>query len=132
MKASYAKQQTKSYSIKPFNMKHPNTDLKNRIDNMDQYSLVAYMELLGYRPTFANEEFTTFNIPQNNSLGAILVINNKTNRFRFTLVVSNGGTLDLASLLFRAEPEDILANIVPYKLDQLASLMRTVKITTAD
>jgi hypothetical protein len=103
-------------------MKHNNSVLQQQIDEMDQYSLVAYMKLLGFTPTFENQEFTNFVIPLDYGLGATLVINNRLNRFRFTMVISNGGILDLASLVFRAKPEDILADLVPYKLDQLMSV----------
>ena len=98
-----------------------NRKLQDQIDKMNQYSLLTYVKLLGYSPVFENEEHTVFDIPQDNGPSATLIINNRLNRFRFSMAITNGGILDLASLLFRAKPEDILADILPYRLDQLMS-----------
>jgi hypothetical protein len=107
--------------IKPTNMNLLNRKLQDQIDKMNQYSLLTYMEMLGYSPVFENEEHTVFDIPQDNGPSSTLIINNRLNRFRFSMAITNGGILDLASLLFRANPEDILADILPYRLDQLMS-----------
>jgi len=101
-------------------MEHSTPDRQAQIDKINQYSLVAYLKLLGYTPTHISKKFTTFNIP-GDSTEATLVVNNKTNRFRLNVDMSNGGIVDFISLLFRAKPEDILADIVPYRLDQLMS-----------
>lgn len=98
-----------------------NSGLQDQIDAMNQYSLVSYIKLLGYTPTYINEEFAIFDIPMDDAASSTLVVKNSTNRFRLTMTISHGGILDLASLLFRAKPEDILADIAPYKLDQLIS-----------
>jgi len=101
-------------------MEHSTPDLQAQIDKINQYSLVAYLKLLGYTPTHISKKFTTFDIP-GDSTEATLVVNNKTNRFRLDVAMSDGGIVDFVSLLFRAKPEDILADIVPYRLDQLMS-----------
>lgn len=102
-------------------MKAALSDLQERIDKMNQYSLVTYLKLLGYTPTYSNEEFAIFDIPMDGPASSTLVVKNSTNRFRLTMVISHGGILDLAGLLFRAKPEDILADLAPYRLDQLMS-----------
>jgi len=43
-------------------MKPKNSDLQNQVDKMNQYSLVAYLKLLGYTPTHISKKFTTFSI----------------------------------------------------------------------
>lgn len=101
-------------------MEHSTPDLQAQIDKINQYSLVAYLKLLGYTPTHISKKFTTYDIP-GDSTAATLVVNNKTNRFRLNVDMSDGGVVDFISLLFRAKPEDILADIVPYRLDQLMS-----------
>jgi hypothetical protein len=98
-----------------------NSGLQDQIDAINEYSLVSYIKLLGYTPTYINEDFAIFDIPVDDAASSTLVVKNSTNRFRLTMMISNGGVLDLASLLFRAKPEEILADIAPYKLDQLMS-----------
>lgn len=103
-------------------MNHSPFHLQQQIDKMNEYSLLTYMKLLGYTPVYETEESTVFDIPQDNGPSATLIVENKLNRFRFSMAITNGGILDLASLLFRAKPEDVLADILPYRLDQLMSV----------
>lgn len=102
-------------------MEHSTPDLQTQIDKINQYSLVAYLKLLGYTPTHISKKFTIFNIP-GHSTEATPVVNNKTNRYHLTVNLSDGGIIDLISLLFQAKPEDILVDIVSYRLDQLMSI----------
>jgi len=107
--------------IKPTNMNLLNRKLQDQIDIMNQYSLLTYMKLLGYTPVHETEESTVFDIPQDNEPSVTLIVEKKNNRFRLAMSITNGGLLDLASLLFRAKPEEVLADILPYRLDQLMS-----------
>ena len=102
-------------------MNTPTPDLQQQIDKMNQYSLVTYLKLLGLTPAITNNEFTIFDLPQDNTVGVKLAVNNKTNRFRLTMMPGQGGVLDLVALFFQTTPEEILADIVPYRLDQLMS-----------
>gem|GEM_PF-7047963 len=49
------------------------------------------------------------------------VVNNKTNRVRLSMTIEDGTLIDLVSCLFHAKPDEILADIVLYRLDQLMS-----------
>jgi hypothetical protein len=102
-------------------MPSKNSGVQDQIDSINQYSLVSYIKLLGYTPTYINEEFAVFDISMDDAASSTLVVKNSTNRFRLTMTISHGGILDLASLLFRAKPEDILTDFAPYKLDLLMS-----------
>jgi hypothetical protein len=102
-------------------MNTPTPDLQEQIDKMNQYSLVTYLKLLGHTPTSTNDEFTIFDLPQDNNIDVKLAVNNKTNRFRLTMMHGQGGVLDFIALFFQTTPEEILEDIVPYKLDQLMS-----------
>jgi hypothetical protein len=102
--------------MKPFN-----SDLQNQVDKMNQYSLVAYLKLLGYTPTHVSKKFTTFRL-SGDTTETTMVVNNKTNRVRVSLTIADGTLIDLVSCLFLAKPQDILADIVPYRLDQLMSV----------
>src|SRR6185437_3550473 len=97
------------------------TDLQAQIDKINEYCLVTYLKMLGYTPAYVSNEVTIFHIPVDNSQDAVLIVNHYTNRFHLSMWVPRGSILDLASLLFRAKPKDILADIVPYRLDQLMS-----------
>jgi hypothetical protein len=101
-------------------MKSKNFDLQERIDKMNQYSLVAYLKLLGYTPTRISKKFTTFSIC-GDTTETTLVVNNKTNRVRLSMTIDDGTLIDLVSCLFHAKPDEILTDIVPYRLDQLMS-----------
>jgi hypothetical protein len=95
--------------------------LKQKIDTLNRYSLLEYMKVLGYTPTFVNEEYTIFIVPRPDGIDALLTIFNRTNRFRFHLKVTDGGVVELACLLFKVNPKDLLDNLVPYRLGVLMS-----------
>ena len=88
---------------------------------MNKNSLVTYLKLLGYKPTLIQKDFTVFPSPFSDSPRSTLIVNHKTNTFLINYRINRGTVMDLASLLFREAPEDILADIVPYRLDQLIS-----------
>lgn len=102
-------------------MNTPTSDLQQQIDKMNQYSLVTYLKLLGHTPAITTDKFTIFDLPQDNNIGVKLAVNNKTNRFHLTMIPGQGGVLDFIALFFQTTPEDILEDIVPYRLDQLMS-----------
>lgn len=101
-------------------MKPSNSDLQSQIDKMNQYSLVTYLKLLGYTPTHISKKFTTFRICRD-ATETTLVVNNKTNRVRLSIVIADATFIELVSSLFHVKPAEILSDIVPYRLDQLMS-----------
>ena len=101
-------------------MKPKYSDLQSQVDKMNQYSLVTYLKLLGYTPTHICKKFTTFSIC-GDTTETTLIVNNKTNRARLSMTIADATLIDLVSYLFLAKPENILADIVPYRLDQLMS-----------
>lgn len=88
---------------------------------MNKYSLVAYLKILGYKPTLIHKDCTIFPSPFSESPKSMLIVDKKSNTFRLTYSINVGTVMDLASLFFRQTPEDILTDIVPYRLDQLIS-----------
>ena len=88
---------------------------------MNKYSLVAYLKILGYKPTLIHKNCTIFPSPFSESPKSMLIVDKKSNTFRVTYSISVGTVMGLASLLFRQAREDILTDIVPYRLDQLIS-----------
>ncbi len=95
--------------------------LAEAINSINAYSLVTYMEILGHTPLFSNQDIAIFHSPFTDCLDATLIIDKKRNRFHINYSVQNGSVFDLARLAFQASPADILADIVPYRLDQLIS-----------
>ena len=102
-------------------MEKTSPEAKKAIRQMNKYSLVAYLKILGYKPTLIHKDCTIFPSPFSESPKSMLIVDKKSNTFRLTYSINVGTVMDLASLLFRKAPEDILADIVPYRLDQLIS-----------
>ena len=102
-------------------MEQTSPETKKAIRQMNKYSLVAYLKILCYKPTIVHKDYTIFPSPFSESPKSMLIIDRKDNTFRVTYSINGGTVIDLASLLFRKAPEDILADIVPYRLDQLIS-----------
>jgi hypothetical protein len=102
-------------------MEKTSPEIKKAIRQMNKNSLVTYLKLLGYKPALIQKDFTVFPSPFSDSPGSTLIVNHKTNTFLINYRINRGTVMDLASLLFREAPEDILADIVPYRLDQLIS-----------
>jgi hypothetical protein len=96
-------------------------ETKKAIRLMNKHSLVTYLKLLGYKPAVIQKDFTIFPSPFGDSPGSMLIVNHRTNTFLINYRINQGTVMDLASLLFRETPEDMLSNIVPYRLDQLIS-----------
>ena len=102
-------------------MEKTSPEAKKAIRQMNKYNLVAYLKILGYKPTLIHKASTIFPSPFSDSPKSMLIVDKKSNTFRVTYSINIGTVMDLASLLFRKAPEDILADIVPYRLDQLIS-----------
>lgn len=101
-------------------MKPSNSDLQSQVDELNQYSLVTYLKMLGYTPTHITKKFTIFTIC-GDTTEMTLVVNNKTNRARLSMNIADATLIDLVSSLFHVKPAEILSDIVPYRLDQLMS-----------
>lgn len=97
-----------------------NPDLQGRNDKPNDYSVVTDFEALGYRPVHADEQFTYFELHLDKTEGASVRINNKTNCFR-AVIVQREGILEVKSLLFHPNVEEILEAIVPIFWNQILS-----------
>lgn len=101
-------------------MVHNETDLQKRIEKINDCSLVAYLVTCGYRPVgFTDDVTIDYRYPEANYWPPA-VVDNETNRAQLTMTITEGTILDLVSLLFRAEPREILSNPERYHLNQIS------------
>src|SRR5579872_6386622 len=102
-------------------MKKTKAKLKTEFDKINSCSLVTYMRILGHQPTFVSDAYVRFKSPFPDWPDESMIIHVKTNRFYITCDVPSGGVIDLARHLFHVSPQEILNDIVPYRIDQLMS-----------
>jgi hypothetical protein len=95
--------------------------LSEQVRQMNKHSLVTYLKLLGHQPSLIHPDYTIFPSPLSDSPQSMLIVDNKTNTFRVTISLKGGKLMDLASLMFRRSPKEILSDIVLFRLDQLMS-----------
>jgi hypothetical protein len=97
------------------NINTPNA--QHRSTETGHNSLIAYMKRLGHVPTFANDEITIFSLCRPDSLHITLTISNRFDHLESFRVDCEAGILDLASLIFNVEIDQIIASPKTYGFD---------------
>jgi len=105
---------------------------QNVIRQMNKYSLVTYLKILGLTPSLIYKDNSIFPSPFADSPDSMLIVDHKTNTFRVTFSFKGGTLMDLAQLIFRESPEDILADIARFRLDHLMSTEDTAPSVTPE
>ena len=95
------------------------------IREMNKYSLVTYLKILGLTPRLIYKDKSIFPSPFTDSQDSMLIVDHKTNTFRVTFSLKGGTLMDLAQLIFRESPEDILEGIARFRVDHLMSTDET-------
>lgn len=95
------------------------TTLSKDIAELNDYSLVSYLKVLGYEPVSELPGSTTFELYLGKNELIPLVIDHKTNRFIDKANNCEGSLVDFACMKFGITPNELIRNIMPYRIDLL-------------
>lgn len=95
------------------------TTLSKDIAEINDYSLVTYLKVLGYEPVSELPGSTKFELYLGTNELIPLVIDHNTNRFFDKANNREGSLADFACIKFEITPWELIRNIMPYRIDLL-------------
>ena len=82
-------------------------------------NLVQYLQILGCSSTASRPDATDFYTPFGTDNAAILTVHHDSNTFSDSVNHRQGRLVDLIVQLYSATPNEIMQDIMPYRLDIL-------------
>jgi len=95
----------------------PKRPTKERIEEVNNFCVKTYMEILGYKATLEHPSYVVFESPFPKT--EKMYISHSTGKYFLDHGGKEYGVLDLASRLFKVSKSAIMMDIMPYKIDVL-------------